>query len=90
VSSEIDGDSVNLNTPSRHTSTGSRPDPSSRATSSGEIEAGAVSYEYGGFAPNDEGLVETQEDVKPKVASRYKVRSNSFLTSARLTFHSVP
>ena len=89
LSSEVDSD-INLSTPTRPTARplstrGSQPESSSRATSSGEIDAtsaDAVHYEYGGFATDDDGLVE-RYDVKPEkklpAASRYKVRSNRLL-----------
>ena len=89
LSSEVDSD-INLNTPTRPTARplstrGSQPESSSCATSSGEIDAtsaDAVHYEYGGFATDDDGLVE-RYDVKPEkklpAASRYKVRSNRLL-----------
>ena len=99
MSLEIDSDCIiKVKTPSRHTSTGSRPETSSRATSSaGENDSSAdvVSYRYGGFAPDDDVLVERQDinlegfekgRKQSTAPSRYKARSNSFHASTCLTF----
>jgi hypothetical protein len=85
ITSEIDTGSDTINTPHRGSQLGSVTDhPSSRAASS---DAGALSYGYGGFVPDDssEGLVD-MHDVKHESASRYKVchiRSSSLFYSTR-------